>query len=132
MLVGVGADIMRIDRIGEGLSDDDPFIRRGFTEAERSELQARDDRRTFIASRFSAKEAVFKTLDCGGNDVRLPEVEIVSNEHGRPVVNLYGAAAAIASARGIDRVLVSLSYESEYVLAFAVAEAADAITLERE
>lgn len=122
MLAGIGADIMRIDRIACQLTVDDPFVRRGFTRAERDEFEPRTDKQAYLASRFSAKEAVFKTLNCGGDDVALAEVEIVSDKHGKPTVNLYGAAAEIARAQGISRVLVSLSYERDVVMAFAVAE----------
>lgn len=123
MVIGVGVDFMRIDRICGDLADDDPFIRRGFTQAERDELSSRSDRRTFLATRFSAKEAVFKTLHCDGNACPPHDVEILSNEIGEPYVNLFGRAAEAARRQGIGKVLVSLSYDDDHVVAFAVAEA---------
>lgn len=132
MIAGVGADVMRIDRIAANLPSDDPFIRRGFTEAERAELEARADKRLFLASRFAAKEAVFKSLNASGNAIPLHDVEILKDENGKPFVNLYGAAAEVARNQRIDSVMVSLSSEDEYVLAFAVAEATANARTEKE
>ena len=123
MIAGVGVDFMRIDRIAADLPMDDPFVRRGFTQAERTELEARSDKRVFLASRFAAKEAVFKSLNVSGNAIPLQDVEIMKDDKGKPVVHLFGAAAQAAARQGIESVLVSLSYEKEYVLAFAVAQA---------
>jgi phosphopantetheinyl transferase (holo-ACP synthase) len=35
------------------------------------------------------------------------------------VVNLSGSLAAMASSRGVSRVLLSLSYDTDYAIAFA-------------
>ena len=54
--------------------------------------------------------------------MRLSEIEILSQENGRPYVSLYGSAKETAKALGINYMHLSLSYEDHYAIAFAVAE----------
>jgi holo-[acyl-carrier protein] synthase len=100
----------------------DPFIRHTFTEKEIRLALLRSDPLSFFATRFAGKEAVFKALNITGEDVRLSEIEILSQENGRPYVSLYGSAKETAKALGINNMHLSLSYEDHYAIAFAVAE----------
>lgn len=121
MIHGVGVDIMLIERMDSTLDVDDSFIRSTFTAAELEEMRQHVSPRTFLASRFSAKEAVFKSLDCDGDFFQMTDVEILANEHGKPFVNLYGAASKLAARAGITKVHVSISHERDQVCSFAVA-----------
>lgn len=123
MINGIGADIMNVNRL-KGLGEDleDPFFIKTFTPSERIEAESRANPLVYYAERFSAKEAVFKSLQISSNDVRLNEIETLNDNMGRPYVNLYGRASEIFSKMGGRRISISLSNDGDMVLAFAVCE----------
>lgn len=53
--------------------------------------------------------------------MRLNEIEILSNEKGQPFVFLHGNAKRIAKEKEISQILISLSYEDDYAIAYAAA-----------
>jgi len=127
MLVGVGTDILRIDRIGRCL-DSPSFMRRTFTEGELGVGSRRPDRAAYYANLFAAKEAVFKCLGIAADELGCwLSIEILDSEEARPQVRLSGTAARAARARGVGKVMLSLSSDTDYSVAFAaaLAEAAD-------
>ena len=121
MIHGVGTDILASARMGD-LPKEDAFVRRTFTERERAEIFSRDTPQSCLCSRFAGKEAVFKALRMNPDAARLDEIEILSDEWGAPCVTLHGAMAAQAAEKGVKAVHLSLSWETDYALAFAVAE----------
>ena len=121
MIYGVGTDILASSRMGE-LPKEDAFVRRTFTEKERAEIFARETPQNCLCSRFAGKEAVFKALRINPDTARLNEIEILSDENGAPCVTLHGAMAAQAAEKGVKSVHLSLSWETDCALAFAVAE----------
>lgn len=122
MIKGVGIDLMNMDRIPREMSPDDAFIRKVFTKAERIELSASSDQHEFICSRFSMKEAVFKSLGRDADDFSMTDIEILEDAIGRPTVSLLGKTAELAQVAGISRVLVSISYDGNLVSSLAVAD----------
>ncbi|MEZ3470867.1 MAG: holo-[acyl-carrier-protein] synthase, partial [Schaedlerella sp.] len=66
-------------------------------------------------------EAVFKALNIYGNEIRLNEIEILENENGQPTVILHGNALRLAEQKGISRILISLSYDTDYAVSYATA-----------
>ena len=122
MVVGIGTDILKIQRIRDGLAGGESFLNKSFTEKEREEARKRSDPVWFFATRFAGKEAVFKCLGVDGGDIRLNEIEILKMDTGQPQVFLSGNVLDIAEQKGVRNVRVSLSYDSEYAVAFALAE----------
>ncbi|MBN1849668.1 MAG: holo-ACP synthase [Deltaproteobacteria bacterium] len=123
MILGIGADILDIKRIRNGLKgDSEAFVQQTFTAKEQEETSGRPDPVSYYATRFAAKEAVFKCFGIAGDEVSLGEIEILDNDVGQPHVTLLGRAREIARQKGIRDVRVSLSYETDYAVAFAVAQ----------
>lgn len=121
MILGIGCDLMALERMPP-LPPEDPFLRKTFTERERREAAGAPDTRRYFATNFSGKEAVFKALRGDPDTFRLDGIEILREPSGAPSVALSGRAAALAAARGVRTVHLSLSWEDEYCMAFAVAE----------
>lgn len=122
MIVGIGVDIVEIERMERALARQQAgFFRRVFTEGEQRDCIARKQRAACFAARFAAKEAVMKALGCGWGPVGWREIEICRKQSGPPFVTLHGAAARWAQERGIETVHVSLSHERQYAVAHAVA-----------
>ena len=126
MIFGIGTDILELNRMRSGiLQDNDPFVRRTFTEKERKEAAAREDSRLYYAGRFAAKEAVYKSLHISPELVDLSEIEVLTESSGGPRVILHDRLRTFKNQQGIRKVHVSISFEKETVLAFAVAETRD-------
>ncbi len=123
MIHGVGADILDKKRLAPLANDyKDPFFLKTFTPGERAAAAERSDSLMFYAERFCAKEAVFKALRVSGDAARLDEIEILGDKLGRPCVSLYGRTAELAGGLRIRQISVSISYDGDFTLAFAVCE----------
>lgn len=119
MVIGIGTDILLIDRIRRCL-DSPAFMRRTFTETELAAAELRPDTGNYFAKVFAAKEAVFKCFGIDGDSLgSWREIEILDSEERRPEVNLTGSMGTLASDRGVERVLLSLSYDTDYAIAIA-------------
>lgn len=133
MVVGIGTDILRSGQIKPlCLEQEDPFLLQTYTENERKEAQKRTDMYSYFCTRFAGKEAVFKSLNINGDFIRLNEIEILTKENGQPSVVLYGKVKKLAEAGGIRKVMVSLSYDTDYYMAFAVAETEEMEKIDHE
>jgi len=120
MIIGVGTDILAVDRMRD-IESDHAFLSRVYSQAERKEAQGRNNALMYYCTRFAGKEAVFKSLCISPESVRLNDIEILTGEHGKPYVNLLGNMKSIALSRGVSDIQISLSWEKDYAVAFAVA-----------
>lgn len=121
---GIGCDILPISRIEAGLSEGGgAFVKRVYSNKEIKLIESRPKPVFSYATRFAGKEAVFKALRINGRGVDLREIEILESPEGCPEVVLHGKLAEKAAEFGVRRILVSLSYDSEYAIAYASAHA---------
>jgi holo-[acyl-carrier protein] synthase len=114
--MGIGIDLLEIDRLESALERRPRLAERLFTDAELA--YARDRRRPgrHLAARFAAKEATVKALGLekhGG----MREIEIEAGPP--PRVRLSGQAAAAAAEQGVE-VEISLTHSGELAAATAV------------
>lgn len=130
MILGVGNDVVEIKRIqtlleGHGAR----FEKRVYTESEIAYANSRNERKLrTLALRFAGKEAAAKALGTGFRDsVRLKDVEILSDEMGKPSLTFHGAAlerlSAITPEGHVPHLHIALSDEGEFAWAVAVIEA---------
>lgn len=124
MIVGVGMDLVQIQRVHELLErKGERALARLFTPAEVARCRGGRSPRESFAARFAAKEAFFKALGTGwGRGGSWTEVEVVSAPSGAPSLRLHGAAAALAEAAGVKRVHLSLTHTDELAAAYVVLE----------
>jgi len=115
MIVGIGIDVVDIARFGDTLRRTPRLGDRLFTDDERDLPIAS------LAARFAAKEALAKALGAPG-DLAWHDAEVVSEESGRPVLQLAGGVAAAAEALGIRSWHLSLSHDGGIATALVVAE----------
>jgi len=114
-VIGVGIDVVDIERFGESLSRTRGLRERLFTAAEAALPPAS------LAARFAAKEALAKAL---GAPVGLGwhDAEVVSESSGRPLMELRGSVAARAAELGVRSVHLSLSHDAGLASAVVVLE----------
>lgn len=124
MIKGVGTDILAIKRLRQIMESQDSnlFLTRVYTDNELNQGALRTDSLLYYATRFAGKEAVFKSLGLGSSHIDLREIEILETESGQPSVNLLGRMKTWAIEKGITVLHLSLSYDTDYVVAFAVAD----------
>jgi len=129
MIYGIGTDVCDLRRIKATLQRrGDRFAEKvlGTTElqvfhARRSRVEARG--LSFLATRFSAKEAFSKAIGLG---LHMPMTwracEILNRPSGQPYIRLHGVLAEWFAQRQL-RAHVTLSDETDHVVSFVVVEA---------
>ncbi|WP_240841524.1 holo-ACP synthase [Acidaminobacter sp. JC074] len=117
-MLGIGIDIIEIDRIKRAIEKQSGFLDKLFTEYEQNYYINKGEKAETIAGFFAAKEAVSKVL---GTGVRYSwkDIEIKHTEFGAPFVVLHGQAKSIADEAEIGKVLVSISHCKTYAVANA-------------
>lgn len=114
----IGIDIIEIARIKKAITRwGEAFLHRVYTD---SELKLYREKPSSLAARFACKEAVMKLLGTGRNGVKWREIEILSHQSGKPLVNLCGGAQSEAKKLGVKEIAVSLSHSREYAIASVV------------
>ena len=123
MIVGVGIDLVEIDRV-EHMIDSlgDRMYRRLFSESEANYIRNKPLPAQHAAVRLAAKEAAFKAL--AGNElarrITWRDVEVVSDSHGIPAIKLHGTAHRRAREMGVTRIHVSLTHSRDSAAAVVV------------
>jgi holo-[acyl-carrier protein] synthase len=120
-VIGIGNDLVDIDRFRRALERTPGLRDRLFTEAERSYAEARADPTERYAVRFAAKEAVMKALGVGLGEIALRDIEVQRADSGAPQLVLHGTALELAAARGVRRWLITLSHSDTVAQAIVVA-----------
>ncbi|EMC93051.1 hypothetical protein BAUCODRAFT_77435 [Baudoinia panamericana UAMH 10762] len=114
-----GVDIESIDAID---IHNDTFLERNFTHAEIEYCRKAPSPQASFTGKWSAKEAVFKSLKVEGKGAGAPlkDIEINNDENGAPTVTLHGDAKAAASKAGVKSTTVSISHSDAQVIAVAI------------
>ena len=121
-MIGLGADLVDVDRFRRTLARTPALVERLFTAAEREYCESAKDPTERYAARFAAKEAAMKALGVGLGAIGWHDVEVVRTESGEPVLNVSGRAAELAAEKGITRWAVSLSHAGSMAQAVVVAQ----------
>ncbi len=121
-VIGIGLDIVEVDRIRQVIRRQPSFVQRVFTEEEIAYCwPAEEHRYRRLAARFAAKEAALKALGIGLRRLKWTDVEIARDALGAPSVRLSARAVAVAAQLGVQRLLVSLSHAKDYAAAQVLA-----------
>jgi len=115
VIVGVGIDVVDVDRFGSTIRRTPSMLERLFTEEER------DAPPFTLAGRFAVKEALAKTLGAPSG-LRWHDAVVSHGEGGRPVLTVTGTVAEQAARLGADTFHVSVSHDGGIATAIVVAE----------
>ena len=115
MIIGVGIDVVDVERFGRTLQRTPALRQRLFTVAEQRLAPAS------LAARFAAKEAVAKALGAPVG-LRWTDVEVHNATGGRPHLEVRGTVAERAAQLGVVRWHVSLSHDAGIASAVVIAE----------
>lgn len=124
MVIGIGTDIIEIDRIERSVERfGESFLRRVFTPGEIAYCRRRKNAAESFAARFAAKEAGAKALGTGiSRGVSWREFDVRREPGQRPEIFLSGRAAEVAEALGVRRLSLSLTHSRKEAMAVVIAE----------
>ena len=122
MIVGLGTDIIEVDRIARLIArHGEAFTHRVFTPAERAHCDKHKASAQNYAGRWAAKEAAMKALGTGfAPPVGWHDVEILPRPSGAPTLSLTGGAADVLQDRGGTSALVTISHCRAYATATVI------------
>lgn len=115
MIIGIGLDLIEIDRIEKVVRKHPKFADRVLTPFEKQTYEQLSDKRKieFLAGRFAAKEAYAKARGTGiGGKLSWQDIEITS-EHGKP---------HIICASSDETVHLTITHTKYYALAQVIIE----------
>ena len=123
MIIGIGVDIVQIERVRKLVENYSEFMHQVFTAREIEFCQAKADSASSYAARFAAKEAMMKALSTGWNEkVNWLDIEVINEEQGNPILKIKGRTLKLMKKMGVYQTHLSLSHERDYALAFVVLE----------
>lgn len=122
MIIGLGTDIVEVDRIEKiYTSFGEHFLDKILTLNERKFLQR--PRYETIAGFFAAKEATVKALGTGfTHGISAKTIEIAHTDAGAPYLQFYGAAAERLASLAVKHSFLSISHERHYAVATVILE----------
>lgn len=119
-MIRAGVDLIEVERVERALLRfGDRFLNRVYTAAEITLCRGRVPE---LAVRFAGKEAISKALGTGLVGISWRDMEILSDERGKPLVRLYGNALQRAAELGLTEFDISLSHTRDYAIAMVVSQ----------
>jgi len=118
MIIGIGMDLVEIDRIEKLRKKQPRFPERILTKAELNQYESLNEKRKseFLAGRFAAKEAYSKARGTGiGGELSFLDIEIITDEKGRPMIKRPD----------FGKVHLSISHTKSYAAAQVIIETQD-------
>ena len=120
MIVGIGNDIIEIERIEKAISKEG-FKNKIYTQRELENIQKRGNRTETYAGIFSAKEAISKAIGTGVREFSLTDLEILNDNLGKPYVVVSEKLDKILKAKKEDyQIEISISHSRKYATAMAI------------
>ncbi len=120
-ILGIGVDIIEINRIERLVHKNPRFLEKMFTNEERKYFESKNFKIESIAGNFAAKEAISKSIGTGIREFKMSDIEILRDELGKPIVKTYNNLQSICIDYGVSEIMVSISHCKEYAVANAIA-----------
>ena len=121
MIVGIGIDLVDIERFRVSLSRTPSMRTRLFTESELAYVAPKVDPVPSLAARFAAREAVMKSLGLGLGAFGFHEVWVERADSGEPWLVVTGRAKGLADDAGIAHLHLSLTHSASTAGAYVIA-----------
>ena len=123
MIIGVGIDMIEVDRVTEKISKDQGFREKIFSVNEILFCESKVNSGENYAARFAAKEAFLKATGQGlALGYKLSDIEVIPDPNGKPSLVLNGTFRQLASERNWNRIYVSLSHLKSVACAVVIIE----------
>jgi len=122
MIVGIGIDLIEIEKIAKDLHSD-VYLRKVFTEAEIAACRTSVNSTEHFAGKFATKEAFMKAI---GNGIRqgvwFTQIEVLNHENGQPYVQVSGEAGMRLNELDATNIHVSITHTHNAAAAVIIIE----------
>ena len=120
MIVGIGNDIIEIERVEKAISKEG-FIAKVYTQREIENIVKRGNRTETYAGIFSAKEAISKAIGTGVREFTLTDLEILNDDLGKPYVIVSDKLNKIIQRKKENyQIEIAISHSKKYATAMAI------------
>ena len=123
-ILGIGSDIVNIQRFGKILKRNKLFKSRVFSKKEISNCNKKRLKEACFAKRFAAKEAFLKALGTGlVQGLKFNEITVEKDKLGKPMIKILGRSNKIVSKilkRKRYKVFLSISDENVFAISSSI------------
>jgi holo-[acyl-carrier protein] synthase len=121
MVIGTGIDIIEVDRIKKVFEKrGEKFLKKIFTQNELDYSFQFRESYPHLAARFSAKEALYKSIGFGV--IHFGDIEVLNELSGKPYVVLHGETKERWEKLGSPAIHISLSHTNTMASAVVILE----------
>jgi len=114
MILGIGIDMIEVERVQKAIERNARFVEKVFTPGELAYSEGKKNKFQHLAARFAAKEAFIKAM---GRGVPWTSVEVVNLPSGKPTLVVRDAEKF-----ELTQTHVSLTHLATYAVAVVVLE----------
>ncbi|MEJ2368895.1 MAG: holo-ACP synthase [Acidobacteriota bacterium] len=123
MILGLGIDLVRIERLRKAVKRHPAILDRLFTPGEQEMCLSRKDSDSSLAARFAAKEAFLKAVGTGwGRGMKWTDIEVAGGGGQAPSLVLHGEAEVLVRRMGAGAGHLSLAHDGGVACAVVVLE----------
>ena len=123
MILGVGIDMIEVERVIEKIDKENGFKEKIFSEQEITFCESKKNKEENYAARFAAKEAFLKATGLGlmlGH--QLSDIEVFNDDLGKPSINLKGDFKLKSLENNWNKIHLSLSHLQHIACAVVIIE----------
>lgn len=123
MIIGVGIDMIELERVIEKIDKNNGFKEKVFSNHEIAFCESKKSRDENYAARFAAKEAFLKATGSGlmlGH--QLSDIEVVNDDHGKPSFHLKGDFKLKSLENNWNKIHLSMSHLQNIACAVVIIE----------
>ena len=122
-IIGNGVDIVNNLRIKNSIKNK-KFLNRVFTLNEINNSKKLNNKISYFAKRFAAKEAFAKALGEGfRNNINFNDIEVTNDDKGKPIINISSNVKKFLKKKFKSnkyQIFLSLSDEKKYSIAYVI------------
>ncbi len=123
MIIGVGIDIIEVERIAEKMEKKQGFKELVFAAEEIAYCEPKTHKYEHYAARFAAKEAFLKALGTGwATGTAFNEIVVTSDSLGQPKLKIIGTTAITLSHISTNHIKISISHIKKMATAVVIIE----------
>lgn len=124
MILGIGTDLIEVERVAEKLEKKTGFRELVFSAHEIAYCERMVFKYEHYAARFAAKEAFLKAIGTGWRSgTAFNEIEIYNDEEGKPEMRFLGLTAETVAKLNAGKIFISLSHLKTMACATVLIEA---------
>lgn len=115
MIIGIGVDLIELERIQKAVERNSSFSKRILTSSEHEAYSKLSGRRSveFLAGRFAAKEAYAKARGTGIGRLSFQDISIKKSSKGAPYIEAKGEG---------ERIHITISHTRQHAVAQIIIE----------